>query len=164
MRCLGKIIRWIPDTFPPNYSYTLLEEAHKVLQAAAFRKYTFPSETAELVSFFTHFDVIYHFSPFREREDRRDLSGFPSFYFWTLTFSPVCFGKYRYGSSTAVYGQVGNDRWVGFSKILSFKTNVRTRPPKKLINNGIQLSAINREFYDSKSGSLTQKSAQYSIK
>ena len=155
MRCLGKIIRWIPDTFPPNYSYTLLEEAHKVLQAAAFRKYTFPSETAELVSFFTHFDVIYHFSPFREREDRRDLSGFPSFYFWTLTFSPVCFGKYRYGSSTAVYGQVGNDRWrVGF----------RTRPPKKVINNGIQFSAINHEFCDSKSGSLTQKSAQYSIK
>ena len=27
---------WIPDTFPLNYSYTLLEEARKVPQAAAF--------------------------------------------------------------------------------------------------------------------------------
>jgi hypothetical protein len=32
MRYLGKIIRWIPDTFPPNYS----------------RKYTFPSESTDM--------------------------------------------------------------------------------------------------------------------
>jgi hypothetical protein len=33
--CLELFI-WIPDTFPSNCSYTLLEEAHKVPQAAAF--------------------------------------------------------------------------------------------------------------------------------
>ena len=32
----SKLFIWIPDTFPSNYSYTLLEEARKVPQAAAF--------------------------------------------------------------------------------------------------------------------------------
>jgi hypothetical protein len=31
------MVIWIPDTFPLNYSYTFLEEARKVPQAAAFR-------------------------------------------------------------------------------------------------------------------------------
>ena len=33
------MVRWIPDTFPLNYSYTLLEEARKVPQAAASEVY-----------------------------------------------------------------------------------------------------------------------------
>jgi hypothetical protein len=40
--------------------------------------------------FFIHFDVTNRFSPFREREVRRDLLVISAFYLLALTLSAVC--------------------------------------------------------------------------